>query len=102
MPNPAGRGNVTIRFHYHIATHDRPHVHIAAGQQLCHVFSDTEDTAVAREELLNWREATGFPGRLQRPNSRRQHFDVYWRYLELCGEPVERGVLKRWLGWSRG
>lgn len=92
---------MAIRFHYHRASTDLPHLRIVAGQLLCHVFSDVEDVVVARLELLAWRSETGFPGRLQRPQSRRQHLDVYFHWLELCGHEVDRFTLRRWLLWSR-
>ncbi len=92
---------MTIQFHYHRAATAIPHLGIEARQTLCHVFSDLEDVAAARAELLAWRAAVGFPGRLQRAGTRRQHFDVYFHWLEVCGTPVDRAVLRRWLDWSR-
>lgn len=93
---------MAIRFHYHRAPDAIPQLGIRRDQVLCHVFSDVEDVAVARRELMAWKAATGFPGRLQRPGTRRQHYDVYFHWLEVCGDEVDRATLRRWLRWSRG
>ena len=78
-----------------------PHLGIRSGQLLCHVFSDLEDVAAARRELAAWKAAVRFPGRLQRAGARRQHFDLYFHWLEVGGAPVDRDTFRRWLAWSR-
>jgi hypothetical protein len=87
-----------IRFHYHLARADTPHLGIRRGDRLCHVFSDLADLGVAAAELRAWADARGLGRvRVQDRGLRRQHLDLWGGLLALCGPPAERATLRRWL-----
>ena len=90
-----------IRFHYHVAHVDTPGLGIQRGDRLVHVFSDLDDIPGAERELRDWADANGPPGmRIQLRGGRRQHLDLWGRWLRVCGEPADRATLKRWLRGS--
>jgi hypothetical protein len=84
-----------IRFHYHTARVATPRLGIRRGDRLCHVFSDVQDLAGAERELLAWGD--GLPFRIQERGTRRQHYDLWGPWLELCGPPADRAAMKAWL-----
>ena len=62
------------------------------------MFSDLPDLAAAEAELWAWARAT-MPRdiRLQERGTRRQHFDLWGRWLALCGPHADRAAMRRWL-----
>jgi hypothetical protein len=87
-----------ICFHYHVAHADTPHLGIARGDRLVHVFSDLDDFELAEAELRAWADANGPLGmRIQQRGTRRQHLDLWGRWLAICGPPADRAAVKRWL-----
>ena len=87
-----------IRFHYHRAVRAVPHLGIARGALLCHVFSDLPDVRAATEELEDWGRKYGPAGlRIQHRGQRRQHFDLWGTWLRHCGEPADRAIVRAWL-----
>ena len=68
------------------------------GQRLVHVFSDLDNVTAAERELRAWADAHGPQGmRIQLRGTRRQHLDLWGRWLAGCGPPADRATMKRWL-----
>ena len=83
-----------IKFHYHTARRDVPHLGIQRGARLCHVYSDT-----SLEELEEWGRRRGL-----RPewvhSGAIPHFDAFGERLELCGPGVRmRELVSDIRGW---
>ena len=83
-----------IKFHYHTARRDVPHLGIQRGVRLCHVYSDN-----SLEELEEWGRRRGL-----RPewvhSGAIPHFDAFGERLELCGPGVRmRELVVDIRGW---
>lgn len=77
-----------IRFHYHVSQKDVPHLDIAKGDRLCHIYSDA-----SREELESWGRQHGLEARWIHEGTL-PHFDAFGDRLLVCGPGVTRTELK--------
>lgn len=76
-----------IRFHYHRAMVDVPHLGIEKGDRLCHVYSDA-----SLEELVAWGREHGLRPEWIHDGSL-PHYDAFGERLEWCGPGVSRTEL---------
>ena len=83
-----------IKFHYHKAPRDLPHIDVRKGDPMCHVYSDE-----SLEELVAWGREHGLKPEWIH-DSALPHFDAFGERLEGCGEGVTRKTLvadiRRW------
>ena len=77
-----------IKYHYHEATRDVPRLGIAAGERLCHVYSDR-----SRAELEQWGAAHGLRPEWVHDRTL-PHYDAFGPRLRWCGPGVTLGELK--------
>lgn len=77
-----------IKYHYHSAPRDLPHLGVRRGDRMCHVYSDRSLT-----ELIAWGGEHGLrPEWIDRRNAL-PHFDAFGEHLERCGPGVSRAEL---------